>query len=422
MQILKAPICIVGAGPAGLSTSLYLARQGIASTVLDKGQFPRDKACGDNISGNTIRTISDFFPDFASRLKTDRRITELKGAVIYAPNNHTFEIDYLPLEKDTDLPSCYAISRLDLDEFLSTAVKKHPLIQLRENTRINAVENCTDGLALIDNRQQIRFETPLAIIATGSNCSLPAKLGAFKDSGRHSAIGIRAYFEGVRYRSGGSYSELYLMKELMPGGLYVTPLSNGLVNVNLCMREDVVQRDHLQLKKLLLEALKEHPVLRESFKDARQVGGIQGSRLRLGTRRRRLSGDHFLLVGDAAGLIDLLSANGIPQGLASAKIAAEWAAMAWKKGSFKKDALRGYDRQVHRRVAHYLKLGRLMAPLMGYRLFNHASLALMNFIARKFSHNDHLRNLMYDDKVASTLIKPSFYYNVFFGVKNKECL
>src|SRR5262245_18379161 len=40
-------VAIVGAGPAGSSAAIYLARKGYSVALLDKEQFPREKLCGD---------------------------------------------------------------------------------------------------------------------------------------------------------------------------------------------------------------------------------------------------------------------------------------------------------------------------------------------------------------------------------------
>ena len=53
MQINRR-ICIIGAGPAGVTTSLFLAKQGVKSTLIDKAVFPRDKVCGDALSGKVV--------------------------------------------------------------------------------------------------------------------------------------------------------------------------------------------------------------------------------------------------------------------------------------------------------------------------------------------------------------------------------
>ncbi|MCC5939231.1 MAG: NAD(P)/FAD-dependent oxidoreductase [Lunatimonas sp.] len=47
---MKQPVVIVGAGLAGLSLSIELARLGVPVIVLEKDQFPRQKVCGEYIS------------------------------------------------------------------------------------------------------------------------------------------------------------------------------------------------------------------------------------------------------------------------------------------------------------------------------------------------------------------------------------
>ena len=43
-------VVIVGAGPAGSSAAISLARRGYAVALIDKEQFPREKLCGDFIN------------------------------------------------------------------------------------------------------------------------------------------------------------------------------------------------------------------------------------------------------------------------------------------------------------------------------------------------------------------------------------
>ena len=43
-------VIIIGAGPAGCATALFLHRRGYRVVVLDQARFPRDKVCGEFIS------------------------------------------------------------------------------------------------------------------------------------------------------------------------------------------------------------------------------------------------------------------------------------------------------------------------------------------------------------------------------------
>ena len=50
-------VCVLGAGPGGSTAALHLANKGIPSVLIDKAAFPRDKVCGDALSGKVVREL-----------------------------------------------------------------------------------------------------------------------------------------------------------------------------------------------------------------------------------------------------------------------------------------------------------------------------------------------------------------------------
>ena len=60
-------ICIVGAGPAGATTSIFLGKMGIPHIIVDAAVFPRDKVCGDGLDLNTIRVLNHINPDLVKQ-------------------------------------------------------------------------------------------------------------------------------------------------------------------------------------------------------------------------------------------------------------------------------------------------------------------------------------------------------------------
>jgi len=419
MQINRR-ICIIGAGPAGITTSLFLAKKGIQSTLIDKAVFPRHKACGDNISGNTIRMLNEIDPTFINELQLKKKSLEMKGVVAYAANNHKMKIDFLPLEKGSDEPSCYTIPRIKLDNEMMKKAKANPLIEVIEGFNVTKLTRVENGI-LIKSNKQIIF-TNLAIVCSGSNANFIKNIHQVDKEDKHFAVGVRGYYKNVPLFESGEYCELYVTKELLPGGLYITQFPDKTVNVNVVVRSDVVKKKKLNLKQILKNTLATHPLLKDRFANAEQVGKLTGSGLFLGTKKRKISGDNFMLAGDAAGLIDLLSANGIPQAMLNGKIAAEFAAKCSEANDFSQKMLQEYDERVFDRVKNYLKMSRFVAPFLSSDIALNILLKSMNFIAKKYDRNDELRDLMYDNDAIKKLIKPKFYYKLFFGIKNSELL
>ncbi|MBH10117.1 MAG: hypothetical protein CMG74_07170 [Candidatus Marinimicrobia bacterium] len=82
-------ILIVGAGPAGSTAALYAHKYNLKTLLIDKANFPRDKVCGDALSGKTVRMLKE--------LDLLEQVENLDGAIINritfgSPNNKIFDV------------------------------------------------------------------------------------------------------------------------------------------------------------------------------------------------------------------------------------------------------------------------------------------------------------------------------------------
>jgi flavin-dependent dehydrogenase len=411
--MIQTDICIIGAGPSGVITSLLLAQKGIPSVLVDKCVFPRHKACADAIPSSVIRQLNEIIPGFMARLHLEKKSLEIKGTLLYSPAGDHVKVDFLPLTGFTPDAASYSISRIMFDNELLLYAKSNPLITVLEGHEMSRIERKGKGLRVYFKSQKSEFDIQLAIICTGSNPAVYKSIHRMKTDERDYAVGLRAYFKGALPGEFPNHSELFLLPDFMPGGLFLSPLEGGLFNVNLVIGNEIVKKKKLNLNRILADQLKLNPVLKNRFKNAALTGSVQGSRLFLGIKKRILSGDNFMLAGDAAGLIDLFSANGIPQALVSAQTAADYASACLMANDYSLKKLAGYDEEVLRKVKKYVQLNMLFSPLFSNRFSEKAVTGLINFLFKHMQHNTALRDLMYSRKRIRLLLNPLFYIKLF---------
>ena len=412
----KTSILIIGAGPAGMVTALFLARSGIQSTIVEKGSFPKPKPCADCVTGNTLRILKELAPDLLKELVNKDVLKPMFGINAFSSNNSKIKFDFLPLEPNTDESSCYTIKREDFDHALYMLMLKEPNIRILQNFHINDIKIDRQS-ALVTEKNGQRMEAELIVNASGSNSNLNQKLNNTANKEEHTAIGIRAYFENVKLER-DDYCELFLSRKLMPGGLYVSPLPNNAANVNLVLRLDKVKKHQIDLKKTFEEFVTQHPLLKEKFAEARLLENFSGSQLRLGTSKRKIHGSRYIMVGDAAGLIDILSANGIPQAFMSGKIAASHIAECIREKDFSESRLKTYEKDIYKATNNYLRLGRIASPFMKSEFVLNMVDQLLNKFSIKLENNKTLEALVYNKKLRWNPLKPEVYRRFFFGMKN----
>jgi flavin-dependent dehydrogenase len=175
-----------------------------------------------------------------------------------------------------------------------------------------------------------------------------------------------------------------------------------------------IAQNKLNLREMLNHAISEHPSLKERFKNAKPLEQMKGWGLPLGAKRRNISGDHFLLTGDAASLIDPFTGEGISNAMLSGMYAAETAIHAIHENDFSKKRLCQYDQKVYQRLAGELKLSKTLQRLCKYPF-------LFNMVINKAHSNQEFREMiscMFDDiDLRAKLRSPSFYLNLIFGRK-----
>jgi geranylgeranyl reductase family protein len=410
MTSTQTDILIIGAGPAGCSAALFLAKMGIPSIIVDKEKFPRDKICGDALSGKAVEVLNKLDKNLVTEIAGNETFLGSWGVTFVAPNAQALRVPF-QTKKDKRHAPGFISKRIDFDNWLVEKVKANPNIQLLEETEIRHYERVA-GAIKADAKDGKTIEAKIVIASDGAYSSFTKNVAGLKTEPEHNCFGLRAYYQNVRGLDKENFIELHFLKEFLPGYFWIFPLPNGGANVGVGMRADKMSAKKINLKKSFESILANNPVLKERFSGAEQVGEVKLFGLPLGSKKRVLSGDNYMLCGDAAMLIDPFTGEGIGNALFSGLYAAEQAERCLQQNNFSAACMDQYDKALYHRLWSELLLSYRMQQLVNFP-------SLFNFVVRKANRNKLLSetiSCMFEDlDMRARLKDPRFYFKLLFS-------
>jgi geranylgeranyl reductase family protein len=369
-------VIIVGAGPAGCACAMALKNSGLRVAIIDKHHFPRDKVCGDAIPGRAIKFLHEINPQFAERLAAFTEKLPTRSTLCYY-NNKKLDFSWT-LE-------AYTVTREHFDNFLFTSLKNDSDIHTLEGIAVNDIVKSAHGYTVIAKDSNKRYECTMLIGADGINGVTAKKLTARQMDRKHHVAGVRAYYSGVSDME-DTCTEVYFDKKYLPGYFWVFPIKGGLVNAGMGILSDIVVRNKINVKNAFYDFIERSPVLKDKFKNAQLEGTLQGCGLPMGSRWVNMSGDHFLLVGDAASLIDPVSGDGIGNAVLSGKLAAEQVKQCFANNNFSAAFVNNYDQVLYKRAGADMRRKTRLLKTMARMpfLFNAAFIIGQNKVIKRF--------------------------------------
>lgn len=420
MELNASSIVIIGAGPAGCATSLFLAKHKIPHTIIDKAVFPRDKVCGDALSGKTVYVLNQLDPSIIPSFDQQKQqFIDSWGVKFVAPNGKAIDIPFKQDMSKEQYPPGFISKRIDFDNELFKRLDRNyaTVLDGTEVTEINRKGDLFDVTISKNDSTQTLTNIKLLVGAEGDRSVVAKKLSPNKKENDHYCAGIRAYYEGVEGMHPQNFIELHFLPEMLPGYFWIFPLPNGMANIGAGMLSSEVSKRKVNLKADMLKAIENNPAISSRFKNAKLHGKIQGWGLPLGSKKRPVSGAGFLLVGDAGSLIDPFTGEGIGNALYSGMMAANHIVEAVKQNRFDAAFLKQYDDAFYARQWDELKLSHTMQKLVKFPW-------LFNFVVNKAHKNKALRetiSCMFEDlDLRAKLRNPLFYVKLLMNDKVKK--
>jgi len=408
-----AKIIIIGAGPAGCSAALQLNKMEIPCLLLDKESFPRDKTCGDAVTAKARIILGRIDQDILKRFLKLPNLKKTWGIQMHAPNKTKVDLPFKwDFDKENDEAPGFVISRMELDNFLVEEVRKAKFIDFRENVNIENYQRKDNSYIIKGNKGSFEEKADLLLIANGAHSKFSREEGGIKKENKHYAGAVRAYYKNVTGLHPDSFIELHFLKEYIPGYFWIFPMENNMVNIGLGLRSDYISKRRVNLKKSLLDIIENHPDISCRFENAEAMSKIKGHPLPLGSKRYRISGDNYMLLGDAAHLIDPFSGEGVGNAMYSGWVAGEQIAHCLEKNDFSSDFLKAYDQRIHRVMGPELKLSYRMQQML---VFPWLSNMLANRIVKSEGMTRFLIRIYSDLELRKKVTNPLYLPRLLFG-------
>jgi geranylgeranyl reductase family protein len=311
-------VIIVGAGPAGCSAAIFLARLGHDVLLMDKAKFPREKVCGDGIGPLALEVL-----DRLGVLKeaADRNPWRVEGIDFFSPAGQRVRSSFSHLRGR--YRHGWIFPRREFDLLLWQHARSYSNVRTLESCEGKGLVYAGGRIVGIQGKSRDsleEFRGKVIIGADGAHSVVSRIISSPGRIFRNFSFAVRGYFQQVKGLT--HQIEIHCEKHLLPGYGWVFPTGEDSANVGVGIASRLLKGK--DMKKLFRVFIEGNQSLRERFHEARLVndsfGGWPIPLAGFGTRRSR---QNVLLLGDAGRFADVLSGEGIFFALRSGECAAQ---------------------------------------------------------------------------------------------------
>lgn len=401
-------VIVVGGGPGGSACAAFLGKAGKKVLLLEKAKFPRDKTCGDAISGKSMRVLREL----GLTMEIERNPhAVIRGVIFSSPNGNVVNIPF-PEKADRSAPG-YCCRREVFDNIVFQNSKKYADVRekhvvtdvIKENGFVVGVK-ARDVDAKVDHE----FRAQVVVGADGSQSVVANKLGLLDTPDEHHCTALRIYYKNVKNLSDAI--ELHFVESVMPGYFWIFPLENGLANVGIGMITKDMKDHQINLKQATYDAIANDPLFKNRFQGAEQVGPVMGWTLPFGSHHRKCFGNGFVLVGDAASLIDPFTGEGIGNAMMSGWIASQVLVDALKQNDVSEAFLKAYDEKLWKEIGAELDTSYKLQRVGRFK-------PLLNFVVSKAAKSpkvrDTISSMLGSEEAKKEFTGPLFYLKLMLS-------
>lgn len=338
----KTDVIIVGAGPAGISCAITLARAGKEVVVIERGMFAGSK----NMFGGAIYTkaTKEIFPNFEVEAPVERRNIEHNFAILDEKASTT-----ITYRKDDNVS--YTVIRGKFDRWAANEAKKAGAYLVEETVVRELIKKKNRVIGVKTELEE--YYADIVILADGVNSLLAKQIGLRSDiETKDVALSVKEVIkldketinQRFRLKDGeGSIVEIFggSMLGMLGLGFMYTNEDTVTIGTGITLN-DLVEANYRPYE--ILENLKQHPTI-APYLEGGTLKEYSAHLIPEGGYKKlpKLVDNGVMIVGDAGMLVNNLHWEGTNLAMISGKLAGETAIKALEKGDFTRKTLSQYE-------------------------------------------------------------------------------
>jgi len=301
-------VAIIGGGPAGSVAAALLARAGRRVVVFERDKFPRFHI-GESLLPFSMQAFTrlGLHEKFARAGFMEKFGGEMYGACGGDGVKFYFEDGF---RSQTD--RSYQVTRAEFDKVLLDHAAESGA-EVREETGVDKIDFSDGDVSLAisgkANGAAEEIRARYVIDASGRNSILSAKFKLKKNYEHLQKVSVFAHYDGMS-RVEGRDGTLTRMVRAIDRWFWIIPLTATRTSVGVVLDGAVFKKSGLSAEDFLQQAIEEQPLLMETMRDAERVTPVRTA-ADFSYRSTRLTGDRWMMAGDAAGFIDPVFSSGV---------------------------------------------------------------------------------------------------------------